>query len=92
MQVRDSNLFNYKKLEGHITGYFDLETIAPNARLYWIYQKKVVRIDSCARCGQPTEESVVPSAMFNTGYLCPKCVTATNRRDAYLNFCFGIES
>lgn len=92
LQVRDSNLFNYKKLEGHITGYFDLETIAPNARLYWIYQKKVVRVDSCTRCGQPTEESVVPSAMFNTGYLCPKCVTATNRRDAYLNFCFGIKS
>ncbi len=89
LQVRDSNIFNYKKLEGHITGYFDLETIAPNARIYWIYQKKVIHVDSCARCGQPTENSVIPGTMFGTPYYCPKCVNAMSRRSAYLDFVLG---
>lgn len=91
LQVRDSNILNYSKLEGHITGYFDLETISPNARLYWIYQKKVVRVDTCARCGEPGEESVVPTAMFDIDYYCPKCLTAMNRRNTYLSVCCGIE-
>lgn len=87
VQVRDSNILNYKKLEGHTTGSFDLSTIPTNARSFWIYQKKVVRIDTCARCGEPTEESVVPTDMFEMSYYCPKCLTAMNRRDAYLAAC-----
>lgn len=90
IQVRDSNLYNYKKLEGHTTGYFDLSTIPNNSRSYWIYQKKVTRIDTCVRCGEPTEESHVPYAMFAEDYYCPKCQTAMNRRNGYMNACLGI--
>lgn len=89
IQVRDSNLYNYKRLEGHTTGHFNLSTIPPNGRSYWIYQKKVTRFDTCVRCGTPTEESSVPYAIFADDYVCPKCHTAVNRRDAYLNGCFG---
>lgn len=89
VQVRDSNLYNYKKLEGHTTGYFELSTIPANSRSYWIYQKKVVRIDSCVRCGQPTEDSLVPADLFEMSYYCPKCLTAMNRRDAFIRASFG---
>ena len=87
VQVHDSNLYNYKKLEGHTIGYFDLSTIPSHSRSYWIYQKKVTRYDSCVRCGEPTEESHVPFAMFASDYICPKCETATLRRNAYLSGC-----
>ena len=85
VQVWDSNILNYKKLEGHTTGSFPLSTVPPNARLYWVYQKKVVNVDACVRCAEPTEESHSPAAMFPEGYVCPKCQTAENRRDAYLD-------
>ena len=87
IQVRDSNIYNYKRLEGHTTGYFDLETIPSNSRCYWIYQRKVTNLDACARCAAPTEESFVPEDMFLQDYICPKCAVAVNRRDAYLNGC-----
>lgn len=87
IQVRDSNLYNYKRLDGHTTGSFALSTIPPNARCYWIYQKKVMNIDSCARCAEPAEESHAPSALFAEDYVCPKCRTAINRRDAYIEGC-----
>ena len=84
VQVRDSNLYNYKRLEGHTTGYFSLDTIPRNSRGYWIYQKKVMNVDSCVRCAEPTAESHVPAEMFESDYLCPKCAVAVNRRDAFL--------
>lgn len=90
VQVRDSNILNYGKLDGHTTGYFSLKTIPGNSRCYWIYQKKVVRTDSCARCGQPTDESLVPADLFASDYFCPKCHTAMNRRSAYLDGCNGV--
>ena len=87
VQVWDSNLFNYKKLKGHTTGYFDQGTIPPNSRCYWVYQKKVTNLDSCARCAEPTNESYVPTDMFAEDYLCSKCAVALNRRNAYLTGC-----
>lgn len=87
VQVRDSNLYNYKRLEGHTTGYFDLDTIPSNSRCYWIYQKKVMNYDMCARCAEPTDESHVPYAMFAADYICAKCEEALLRRNAYLNGC-----
>ena len=87
VQVRDSNLYNYKRLEGHTTGYFSLDTIPSNSRSYWIYQKKVMNVDSCVRCAEPTADSHVPAEMFESDYLCPKCAVAVNRRDAFLEGC-----
>ena len=87
IQVRDSNLYNYKRLKGHTTGYFDLDTIPSNSRCYWIYQKKVTNLDACVRCAELTDESHVPTAMFAEDYLCPKCAVAVNRRNAYLEGC-----
>ena len=87
IQVRDSNVKNYKKLKGHVSGSFALSTIPGNSRCYWVYQKKVTNLDSCARCAAPTAESHTPSALFAEDYICSKCAVAVNRRDAYLTGC-----
>jgi hypothetical protein len=92
VQVWDSNVKNYKKLKGHVTGSFALSTIPGNSKCYWVYQKKVMNVDSCVRCAEPTEESHFPSAMFTQDYVCPKCQTAVNRRDAYIDGCALLRS
>ncbi len=87
VQVWDSNVKNYKRLTGHAPGHFPLSTIPGNAKLYWVYQKKVMNVDSCVRCAEPTEDTHAPSALFVEDYVCPKCQTAVNRRDAYMDGC-----
>lgn len=87
VQVWDSNVKNYKRLTGHAPGYFPLSTIPGSSRCYWVYQKKVMNIDSCVRCAEPTDESHAPSALFVEDYVCSKCQTAVNRRDAYIEGC-----
>lgn len=85
VQVWDSNVKNYKRLTGHAPGHFATSTIPGNSKAYWIYQKKVMNVDSCVRCAEQTAESHAPAALFREGYICPKCDTAINRRDAYIN-------
>ena len=92
VQVWDSNVKNYKRLTGHAPGYFPLSTIPGNARSYWIYQKKVMNVDSCVRCAEQTAESHAPSALFREDYVCTKCATAVNRRDGYMDGCALIRS
>ena len=82
--VRDSNLYNYGKLAGHKTGTFDLSKIPANASIYWIYEKKVVNVETCARCGSG---STAAQGMFAEDYLCPKCQSAVSRKAAYVNLC-----
>lgn len=92
VQVWDSNVKNYKRLTGHAPGHFALSTIPGNSRCYWVYQKKVINIDSCVRCAEPTDESHAPSALFAESYVCPKCQTAMNRRDAYIDGCAALRA
>lgn len=92
IQVWDSNVKNYKRLTGHAPGYFPLSTIPGNSRCYWVYQKKVMNVDSCVRCAEQTSESHAPAALFREGYVCPKCDTAINRRNAYLSGCAVIRT
>lgn len=92
IQVRDSNVKNYKRLTGHAPGHFALSTIPGNAKCYWVYQKKVMNVDSCVRCAEQTADSHAPAALFTEGYVCPKCQTAVNRRDAYIDGCAAVHS
>ena len=86
--VRDSNLYNYGKLAGHKTGSFDLDTIPKNASIYWIYEKKVVNVDTCARCGSgKTVAENAAVAMFAGEYICTKCQSAEARKAAYIDLC-----
>lgn len=80
--VRDSNLFNYGRLAGHMTDGFKYNTITPQGKYYWIYQHKVLSIPACVRCG--VDEV---NAQLVTDYYCAKCHEAMGRRDNFLNLC-----
>lgn len=79
--VRDSNILNYIKLEGHAVDYFDWERITPEAVIYFVMGKKAVNVEACSRCGNPTEQS---EAQIGTGYICHKCDDAMLRRSTWL--------
>ena len=85
IQVRDSNLYNYGRLENHKIDLFDFSTVIPSGVGYWIYENKVVTIPQCARCGNPEEEGA-PASMFREDYLCEKCGAALLRRNTYLTY------
>ena len=86
--VRDSNLYNYGKLEGHKTGTFDESKIPANGAIYWIYEKKVTNVDTCSRCGVSKTVTENPAlAMFAEDYTCTKCQSAVARKAAYAEFC-----
>ncbi|MBQ3257108.1 MAG: peptidylprolyl isomerase [Oscillospiraceae bacterium] len=79
--VRDSNILNYIKLEGHSVDYFDWDLITPEAVIYFIMGKKAVTVDACCRCGDPTEQS---AAQVGSDYICHKCDSAMLRRATFL--------
>ena len=84
VQVRDSNIFNYSKLEGHDVDSFKWSLIPANGSAFWIFEKKVTAIPLCTRCGDP--EGVMESLLLQP-YTCEKCAAAQLRRDAYFHAC-----
>lgn len=80
VQVRDSNLYNYRKLPRHKDDKFPWDTLSTAGQGYWIYQKKAVTCAPCTRCGDPELSDYVVA----TDYLCEKCQTALIRRNVYL--------
>ena len=85
--IRDSNVLNYQRLEEHAVDSFDPKLLLPANIKFWIYEKKIVTIPACDRCGDPAGEGV-PSALL-TDYSCPRCGTSIQRRENYLTFCDG---
>ena len=85
IQVRDSNIYNYGRLEGHKTDRFAFSTVVPAGTCYWIYENKVVTIPDCVRCGDPADHGA-PAAMFTEDYICEKCDAALVRRNTYLEY------
>lgn len=75
--IRDSNLYNYKRLPEHKQDKFDPKLLLPSALMFWIYDNKVTRIPVCTRCGD--SESVCIE-----DYLCPMCCRALLRRNTFL--------
>ena len=81
--VRDSNLLNYKRILKHAEDSHSRGSIAEAGQYYWIYEPKVTFIPACVRCGGDAEGA--PEVMFRSDYHCEKCLTATIRRDSFLN-------
>lgn len=81
--VRDSNLLNYKRISAHAEDAHTRGSITQAGQYYWIYEKKVTRIASCVRCSEDLTAGA-PEILFNEDYLCAKCLSATQRRDAFL--------
>lgn len=83
--VRDSNIFNYGKLENHKTDGHTPSSITANGKFFWIFDKKVTRIPTCQRCGETTQG--IPYAMFTEDYECEKCDAALLRRGNFVAVC-----
>lgn len=81
VQVRDSNLFNYRKLVRHKEDKFPWDTINGAGQGYWIYDKKATTTLACTRCGNPDKVKIP----IVTDYLCSTCEEALIRRSTYLN-------
>lgn len=83
LQIRDSNIYNYSKLDGHKIDEFEWKTIPPASVSFWIYYPKQTVHNQCMRCSDAPQ---APGALLRSEYLCGKCESALLRRDAYLNF------
>ena len=58
----------------------------PAGACYWIYQHKLTRIPTCARCGEPQGEGS-PRTMFTEEYRCERCDAALLRRGSFMEGC-----
>ncbi len=76
VQVRDSNLYNYGRLEQHQQDRFPWSVIYPQGMGYWVFDNKITRIPACSRCG--SGEGLAQD------YVCEKCSPALLRRNNYL--------
>ncbi len=81
VQVRDSNIYNYGKLDGHKVDRFDWKLIPANGSGFWIFEKKVTAIPACSRCGV---EEAAQNLLADQFYICEKCTVALLRRNTYL--------
>lgn len=88
IQVRDSNIFNYGKLQRHKDDAFPWNTVTPSGMSYWIYEPKTTTIPACWRCGDESGAGI-PDGLLLTDYLCEKCSAATERRSHFLTLCAG---
>ena len=79
-QVRDSNIYNYQRLDGHRVDYFTRADILSGAATFYIMQEKIVNIPACCRCGDGRQ----PEKLLQEDYLCPKCEKALLRRNTFL--------
>ena len=78
--LRDSNVYNYKRLKEHAQDEFPPQLLFPNGQGFWIFDNKIVRIPACIRCGTP--DSVTD--LFREDYFCPRCRSAMARRSLFL--------
>ncbi len=85
IQVRDSNLYNYGRLERHMQDSHEWSSITADDKGYWIFEYKVTAVPACSRCGQPEG---VTTSLLQEDYLCEKCRSAVLRRDTFLT-CAG---
>lgn len=79
-QVRDSNIYNYARLEGHKVDYFTRTDILSGSTIFYIMQNKITHISACSRCGGEEQ----PEKLLNEDYLCEKCIAALSRRNTFL--------
>lgn len=81
VQVRDSNLYNYRRIGAHAEDRHTWGSITSAGSGYWIFEYKAAAIPGCSRCGTPETIEGDPLA---EEYLCEKCTPALMRRNVYL--------
>ena len=61
---------------------FPVEIVIQNGSIYWIYEKKVVRVPGCSRCEDPEAEvATVPICLED--HYCRKCSKLLTVRSAF---------
>ena len=81
VQVRDSNIYNYKRLPAHQQDRHAWSDITPKSTSYWIYEKKQTASPLCTRCGDPSQAG---ETVYSGDYLCQRCEEALLRRNFFL--------
>ena len=81
IELRDSNIFNYGRLQGHKDGFFKRTDVLSHAVSFYIMDKKVTTTPTCPRCGTDPQQEVT----LDNSSLCDRCVTALIRRNAFLS-------
>lgn len=81
VQVRDSNIYNYKRLPAHQQDRHAWSDITEKSTSYWIYEKKQTRSPLCTRCGDPSQAG---ETVLTGDYLCQRCEQALARRNFFL--------
>lgn len=81
VQVRDSNIYNYKRIPAHKEDRHSWASITAASASFWIFEKKPVKSKLCARCGNG---ETFPYNILNTDYQCKRCADALLRRNCYL--------
>lgn len=82
VQVRDSNIANYVKLPQHAEDKHTWFNSTYAGSGYWIFEKKITRVESCTRCGNPQD---LTTQLLQGDYLCERCNTALLRRESWLS-------
>lgn len=82
VQVRDSNIYNYKRIAAHAQDRHAWKDVTAASKGYWIFDHKIDTIPACARCGEA--ESLSPKVVSGD-YLCRKCRPAALRRGIYMD-------
>ncbi len=81
VQVRDSNIYNYKRIPAHKEDRHAWSSVSSSSVSFWIFEKKPVRAKLCARCGEPEN---FPQGILTADYQCKRCADALLRRNCYL--------
>lgn len=84
VQVRDSNIYNYVRISGHMEDKHTWLSVTGTSLGFWVFEKKATNTHACSRCGEP--EGVVESLLAED-YICEKCDAALLRRGTYLTAC-----
>lgn len=84
IQVRDSNIFNYGRIQSHVEDRHTWGSITADGSGFWIFEDKITRIPACSRCGTPEQ---MLDELLNSEYICEKCTPALLRRNTYLSVC-----
>lgn len=77
--VRDPSITHYAKLPGFRADGFESGFVAAGSALAWNFDKKILTIPACTRCGSGG------CYALREDYLCRKCLTATDRRNGFLS-------
>lgn len=83
IMIMDANVFNHTKRfagKDYYENGFDRDYVGAYGRLWWIYEKKVVRVPGCDRCADPEVETV---PICTQPHYCTKYTSLLDKRNAY---------